>query len=136
MPRLVRFCALVAPALLLLYSLLRVVDGLDGDRHNGPALDLGHIAFVCGIVLFAVLAVALRGHVRPADGRQRILVDAATVASVFGAGCFLWVILGDLFDGFHESAPLPEALEAAGPLLFQLGLLILLVRLVRLVRQE
>lgn len=130
MPRLVRFCALAAPALMLVYGLLRVVDGLDGDRHNGPAWDVGHVAFFAAIVLFAVLAVALRGLDRPAGTAPRVLVEAATVATLFGAGCFLWVITGDLSEGFRSAAPLPEALELAGPALFQIGLLILLVRLV------
>jgi hypothetical protein len=129
MPRLVRFCAFVAPALMLVYGLLRVVDGLDGDRHNGPAWDLGHIAFFVAIVLFAVLALALRALDRPA-GWRRVLVDAATVAVLLGAGCFLWVIAGDLSADFRSAAPLPEALELIGPLLFQVGLLTLLIRLV------
>ncbi|MFI7540818.1 hypothetical protein [Actinoplanes sp. NPDC049599] len=129
MPRLVRFCAFAAPALMLVYALLRVVDGLDGDRHNGPAWDLGHLAFFVAIALFAVLALALRALDRPATAR-RVLVDAATAAVLAGAACFLWVITGDLSAGFHEAAPLPAALELIGPLLFQAGLLILLVRLV------
>ena len=37
------------------------------------------------------------------------------------------MILGDLFAGFHDAAPLPDALEAIGPLSFQLGVLTLLV---------
>jgi len=130
MPRLVRICALAAPALMLVYGLLRVVDGLDGDRHNGPAWDLGHLAFFVAIVLFAVLAVALRGLDRPAAPASRVLVEAATVAVLFGAGCFLWVITGDLSEDFRSAAPLPEPLELIGPALFQVGLLVLLVRLV------
>jgi hypothetical protein len=130
MPRLVRICALAAPALMLVYGLLRVVDGLDGDRHNGPAWDLGHVAFFVAIVLFAVLAVALRGLDRPAAPASRFLVEAATVAVLFGAGCFLWVITGDLSEDFRSAAPLPDPLELIGPALFQIGLLILLVRLV------
>jgi hypothetical protein len=130
MPRLVRFCAFAAPALMLVYGLLRVVDGLDGDRHNGPAWDLGHLAFFVAIVLFAVLALALRAVDRPAVAWQRVLVDAATAAVLFGAGCFLWVITGDLSEGFQTAAPLPDALQPVGPALFQAGLLILLVRLV------
>jgi hypothetical protein len=130
MPRLVRFCAFAAPLLLLIYGLLRVIDGLDGDRHNGPAWDLGHVAFFCGIVLFAVLAVALRRLDRPAVRWQRVLVDVATALVLIGSACFLWVITGDLFEGFQSAAPLPDALELAGPLLFQVGLLTLLVRLV------
>jgi hypothetical protein len=115
---------------MVVYGLLRVVDGLDGDRHNGPAWDVGHVAFFAAIVLFAVLAVALRGLDRPAATASRVLVEAATVATLFGAGCFLWVITGDLSADFRSAAPLPDALELIGPALFQIGLLILLVRLV------
>jgi hypothetical protein len=114
---------------MLVYGLLRVVDGLDGDRHNGPAWDLGHVAFFLAIVLFAVLALALRALDRPA-GRSRWVVDGAAVAVLAGAVCFLWVIAGDLSEGFRSAAPLPDALELPGPLLFQAGLLVLLVRLV------
>jgi hypothetical protein len=114
---------------MLVYGLLRVIDGLDGDRHNGPAWDLGHLAFFVAIVLFAVLALALRALDRPA-GWWRVVVDAATVAVLAGAGCFLWVIAGDLSGDFHSAAPLPDVLEPVGPLLFQAGLLVLLVRLV------
>jgi hypothetical protein len=134
MPRLIKICALAAPALLLVYGLLRFVDGLDGDRGNGPAWDLGHIAFFLGIALFAVLAVAVRGFRPPAARWQRALLDGAVAAAVFGAGCFLWVITGDLSEGFKDAAPLPDLLEMAGPLLFQVGLLTLLGRLVVLRR--
>jgi hypothetical protein len=44
-------------------------------------------------------------------------------------GCFLWVIVGDLYADFREAAPLPDALEITGPLLFQIGALTLLVML-------
>ena len=130
MPGLVRFCAFTAPALMLVYGLLRVVDGLDGQRHDGPAWDLGHLAFFVAIVLFAVLALALRVLDRPAAVAPRVLVDAATVAVLVGSGCFLWVITGDLNEGFQSAAPLPDVLQLLGPLLFQAGLLTLLIRLV------
>jgi hypothetical protein len=130
MPGIVRSCALAAPALVLVYALSRVVDGVDGDRHNGPAWDLGHLAFFVAVALFAVLAVALRALDRPAATPARILVDVATIGVLAGAGCFLWVIAGDLSEDFHSAAPLPAALQLIGPLLFQAGLLVLLVRLV------
>jgi hypothetical protein len=114
-----RFCAAAAPAFLLLYGVLRFVDGLDGDRGDGLAWDAGHVSFFIGIVLFAVLAVSLR---LPGP-----LATAATAAAIFGAGCFLWVIAGDLSGSFHDTAPLPGLLRIIGPLLFQLGLLTLLV---------
>jgi hypothetical protein len=74
-------------------------------------------------VLFGFLAVGLRAWER----RPRVLIDVATVAALFGIGCFLWVITGDLFDGWPS---LPDALEIVGPLLYQIGTLVVLVRLV------
>ncbi len=121
-----RFCALAAPALMLCYGLFRMADGRDGDRGNGIAWDVGHVAFFAARVLFAVLFVRL-GRELP---RPRALMGAAAVAVLAGAGCFLWVIAGDLSDGFREAAPLPAALELAGPVLFQLGALAILIRFV------
>jgi hypothetical protein len=128
-PPLVRFSALVAPTLLLLYGLLRLIDGLDGD--HGPALawNLGHTLFFIAFVLFGVLIVGLRRLVPATMGRTRTIATLATVAGLFGVVCFLWVILGDLFAGFRAAAPLPDAVEMIGPLLFQLGVLTLLIML-------
>ncbi|MFF5083784.1 hypothetical protein ACFY36_42610 [Actinoplanes sp. NPDC000266] len=120
-----RLMAVVAPLLMLCYGLLRWVDGWDGDRGNGPAWDVGHVAFFAAMVLFAVLAVRMRGLI---TGRRAVTVAAslAAAAAVFGVGCFLWVITGDLFDGFRERAPLPDVLETTGPALFGLGIVVLM----------
>lgn len=118
-----KFAAIAAPALMLFYGLSRMADGFDGVRHNGIAWDVGHIAFFIAFVLFGFLAVGLRGWER----RPRVLIDVATAAALFGIGCFLWVITGDLFDGWPS---LPDALEVVGPLLYQAGTLVVLVRLV------
>jgi hypothetical protein len=126
-----RFCAVAAPVLMLVYGILRWIDGLDGRRKGGPAWDLGHVAFFVAIVLFGVLAVQLGRIIRrESSGRRRAAAGAAMVAALFGVACFLWVILGDLFAGFRAAAPLPAPLEFAGPALFQIGLLTLLVLLV------
>jgi hypothetical protein len=118
-----KIAAVAAPALMLFYGLCRLVDGLDGDRHNGIAWDIGHVAFFIAFVLFGFLAVGLRAWQR----RPRVLIDVATAATLFGIGCFLWVIIGDLFDGWPS---LPGALEVVGPLLYQAGSLVVLIRLV------
>jgi hypothetical protein len=60
----------------------------------------------------------------------RTVASLATVSALFGVGCFLWVILGDLFPAFRDAAPLPDALEVVGPLTFQVGILTLLIVLV------
>jgi len=118
-----KFAAIAAPALMLFYGLCRWADGRDGDRGNGIAWDIGHVAFFIAFVLFAILAVRLRDWER----RPRVLIDLATAAALFGAACFLWVVTGDLFDSWPS---LPSALEVVGPLLYQLGTLVVLVRLV------
>lgn len=123
----VRLSAVAAPALLLLYGVLRLIDGLDGRRGRGYLWNLGHIAFFLSFVLLAALMVGLRGLVVTAAPRQRELATAAMVAALLGAACFLWVILGDLFSSV---AGLPDALRLIGPLLLQVGALTLLTQLV------
>ncbi|BAL88651.1 hypothetical protein AMIS_34310 [Actinoplanes missouriensis 431] len=123
----VRRTAVAAPALMFGYGVLRFLDGRDGDRGNGIAWDAGHVAFFAAMVLFGVLAVALR-PIAPAWARRTGTVAAAL--ALFGAGCFLWVIAGDLSPAFREAAPLPDVLETGGSALFPLGMLMLLGLLV------
>ncbi|MFD5871057.1 hypothetical protein [Streptomyces sp. NPDC060322] len=122
--------AFLAPLPLAAYGLLRLVDGLDGDHGPGLAWNLGHTLFFVGFVLFGVVTFGLRALVPGTTPRGRIAANAATAVSLFGIACFLWVILGDLFADMAAAAPLPEPLEMAGPLAFQLGWLTLLVMLV------
>jgi hypothetical protein len=122
-PPLVRFCALVAPACMLVYGVLRWLDGLDG--HHGPGVfwNVGHTFFFVAFVLLATLMVGIR----PLVPRAHATAGVATVAAVAGAACFLWVTLGDLFSSFPA---LPDALQLIGPLLFEVGALTLLIQLV------
>ncbi|MER7442280.1 hypothetical protein [Micromonospora avicenniae] len=123
-----RLAAVTAPLLLLLYGVCRLADGLDGDRGSGWAWNTGHTSFLISIVVFAVLAVELRRMLLAGTRHLRTLTDTAVGATLVGAASFLWVILGDLFTGFADVAPLPDPMYIAGPLLFQLGLLTLLVQ--------
>jgi hypothetical protein len=116
-----RSTTIAAPALMLGYGVLRWIDGLDGSRHNGPAWTIGHTMFFVAMVLYAVQAYGLA---RLARDRAAIAVPAL-VASVVGAACFLWVIVGDLFSGFDH--PLPSWLENIGPAFFVIGMVTLLV---------
>lgn len=121
-----RLPVLMGPLLLVLYGVLRLVDGRDGVHGPGLAWNLGHTAFFFGFVLFGVVTLRLQRLVSDAVPRARGIVRALGAASLFGVVCFLWVILGDLFAGLDAAAPLPEPLQLIGPLAFELGWLTLL----------
>lgn len=129
--RSLRIAAIAAPALLFLYGVLRLIDGLDGSHGRGLAWDVGHLLFLGSFAFFGVLLVALRRSVGPRRRAGRLVADLALAPGLFGAGCFAWVIVGDLLPSFDDAVPLPEVLRMAGPLAFQLGLITLLVLLVR-----
>jgi hypothetical protein len=126
-PPFVRFSALAGPILLLLYGLLRLVDGMDGAHGPGLAWSLGHTLFLIAFVLLGVVVAGLRQLVPATTTRLRIVANSATVAGLVGVACFLWVILGDLFPDFDDALPVPDAVQIVGPMLFQLGTLALLV---------
>jgi hypothetical protein len=123
----IRIAAIGAPVLLLLYGLLRLVGGAGG---HGPAWNLGHALFFIAFILLGGLTVGLRLLVPVTTRPARVAADLALAAGLFGAACFLWGILGDLFPRVHDAAPVPGPLQVAGPLLFQVGVLVLLAMLV------
>lgn len=127
--RTTRLLSVVIPFLLLWYGVLRLIDGMDGDHGPGVAWNLGHTFFLAAFVLLGAFVVELRRLVPAATTGMRTAAGAATVAAMIGAGCFVWVILGDLFPGLADSAPLPGPLAFAGPIAFQLGMLTLLIML-------
>jgi hypothetical protein len=123
-----RFCAVAAPLLMLLYGVLRWFDGLDGHRDKTGALwRTGHVAFFAAILLLAVLAIGLARTVHSGSAARRAIAAVSVLAVLFGAACFEWTTVGDLFARLRESAPLPGPLETAGPALFEVGLLVLLI---------
>jgi hypothetical protein len=126
MPLSVRLPAFAAPVLLFAYGVLRLLDGMDGHHGPGAAWNAGHTCFFVAMLLLGILAVGMRRVLRSAAPGQRVLSDVATVAALLGTAAFLWVITGDLFEEFPS---LPGPMPGIGPLLFQLGLLTLLVQL-------
>lgn len=126
---LLKVAAVTAPLCLFVYGIFRLVDGMDGDHGPGLAWDLGHMFFLLAFVLLGVLIVNMRRIASGASRARRVVANAATVVGLAGVTAFLWVILGDLFSELKEHAPLPDLLYEAGPLLFQLGLITLLIQL-------
>ncbi|MFG2058613.1 hypothetical protein ACGFI9_31770 [Micromonospora sp. NPDC048930] len=121
--------ALTAALLLFGYGILRLIDRLDGHSDKGAwAWNTGHTLFLLGIVGFGAMIVGLRRVLRTRSPRLRVVDDVAAVAGLIGAVAFVWVILGDLFPRFADAVPPPDAVLLGGPALFELGLLVLLVR--------
>jgi hypothetical protein len=125
-PRLVRLAALGAPTLLFLYGVLLLIAG----HGRGLAWNLGHTLFFVAFLLLGVLTLGLRQLVAATRVWKRIVANVAAVAGLVGVACFLWGILGDLFPGIHDAAPVPQPLQVICPLLFQLGILTLLIMVV------
>ena len=119
------FLAIAGPTLLMTYGVLRLVDGRDGSHGPGLAWDFGHTAFLLAVLALAGLAWSLRGLAGPSR-----LTTTAAWATTLGAAAFEWVILGDLFERFDEIT-VPDLVFLLGPVLFQGGLLCLLLVLAR-----
>ncbi|MCI4064477.1 hypothetical protein MRQ36_18475 [Micromonospora sp. R77] len=124
-----RPAAVTASLLLLGYGILRLIDSWDGARDKqGWAWLTGHSLFLLGVVLFGAVILGLRGLLLAASPRQRALTEAATVTGLVGAAAFVRVILGDIFAGFADAVPPSDVVLVGGPALFEVGLLVLLVR--------
>jgi hypothetical protein len=124
-----RISAALAPAFLFLYGILRWIDGFDGHRGGGVAWNLGHTFFLISVVLLGLLALGLRHRIVVAAPGQRRLAAIATTVALAGTACFLWVILGDLFPAVRAEAHAPGPVQLLGPVLFQAGVLCLLIQL-------
>ncbi|MGW5667101.1 hypothetical protein [Micromonospora sp. NPDC003776] len=123
--------AVTAALLLFGYGALRMLDRLDGHISKGAwGWNLGHTLFLLGVVAFGALIVGLHGVLRTRSTRLWVVDDVAAVAGLVGAAAFIWVILGDLFPRFAYAVPPPDVVLMGGPALFELGLLVLLVRAV------
>ena len=76
------------------------------------------------IVALAAAAIGCNPPPRVADPAEA-KADAPTAG---GAAAFVWVILGDLFASFADAVRTPGLVLFGGPLLFEVGLLVLLYR--------
>jgi hypothetical protein len=141
-----RLTYVAAPACIIGYGVLRLIDGLDGTHGPGPWWSAGHLLFLAGMLLYAVVLVQLRGELT----RRRPLGTVAVALGFVGVLAFVRVILVDLivgfqsanraemdvrydrYDGFPGGLPswFTGVLGSVGPLLFLAGLLTLAILLV------
>jgi hypothetical protein len=122
-----RLAALTAPLLLLGYGIFRYIDGRDGDRGPGVAWNIGHTLFLAAFVCFAVVLIGMRRAVRSSSVRRATATTTMTVLGLVGVLAFVRVILDDLFPDTGDVLPLPGPLHDAGPLLFLMGMVGLMI---------
>jgi hypothetical protein len=130
-----------APLCLFVYGVCYLLDGRQGFHGPGLFWTLGHVFFVLAFLSFAGLAWRLKNPAGP-DMRGRLALAAAIIA-LAGIAVFVRVGLIDLATGLLASdhaamAPISARLNAwpdarllpvfqLGPILFQAGLMALLV---------
>ncbi|MFI7424467.1 hypothetical protein [Nonomuraea sp. NPDC049684] len=134
-----RAAFVAAPLLVLSYGVIRIVDGLDGSRGPGLAWTAGHLAFLAALALFVVIFREMWRML----GRNPIATTSLVVGLV-GIACAAAQFLIDIVVGFmaadHDAmSPLFDqvqavpgvslAVYAAGPVLFYLAQLALVVQL-------
>jgi len=143
---LTRISFLAAPALILVYGVVRLIGGLYGSR-GGPGLvwTAGHAMFLAGLVLFGAVLLGLRGLVPGTTRARRLAADVTIVVACVGLIAFVRVAVIDLVVGLRAADPtamsrllgqfqdfpgvLPAAFYQVGPLLFEVGLFLLLTQL-------
>jgi hypothetical protein len=111
--------ALAAPALLALYGLCRIIDGLDGGHGPGLSWTIGQLAFLASILGFGVLAVQLA---RTAPRRLAPITGAELTAMLAGVVLFVWVILTDLVPSLDQVWEPSDVLMRGAPAALSLGL--------------
>ncbi|MET9311016.1 hypothetical protein ABZX12_04270 [Kribbella sp. NPDC003505] len=137
-----------APVLFIAYGIVRWMDGVDGEYGPGLAWTVGHLLFLTGFLLFAVVLIAMHQMV----SRPRVIASIALLVALVGVLAFIRVIVIDLLVGFRASdhdtmsevgdtydrwpgdLSVYDSLYSVGPIFFLVGLLTLTIFLVRLHR--
>jgi len=140
----------MAPIFLVLYGVAHMIDGLDGNYGPGIAWTLGHIMFLSGMLTFALVLVGLHRRIGQDTAKHKLIAGLALVCGLIGLSVFVRVIIIDIITGLRagdhaDMASISARLNAypsagleryynVGPLLFQLGMLTLMIQMVVLHR--
>jgi hypothetical protein len=130
---------IAAPVLTLAYGVIRILDGLDGERGPGLAWTTGHLAFIAAMVMFLLVF----GHLRRLAGRDVLSTVTAVVAALgalalitqFGVDIVAGLLADDragMIEIFRSVRSYPLVSLIAydlGPYLFYVGQLVLVVQL-------
>ena len=136
---------MAAPAFLFLYGIANFMDGLDGTYGPGIFWTLGHIMFLLALITFSVILVMLRQRLRNVSAEWKFIAMLAMIVGLIGLAVFVRVAIIDIITGLSATdhstmGAISDRLNAyplaslepfydLGPLLFQLGLLELMVQL-------
>ncbi|MGW5156051.1 hypothetical protein ACWEPN_11290 [Nonomuraea wenchangensis] len=93
-----RTAFIAAPLLVLAYGVIRILDGLDGERGPGLAWTTGHLAFIAALLLFVPIYWRLR---RMAGGGA--LATATATAGTIGVAALVGQFGIDLVVGFMSA---------------------------------
>ncbi|WP_157248501.1 hypothetical protein [Nonomuraea typhae] len=135
-----RTLCVAAPALLLAYGLIRLIDGLDGVHGPGWAWTAGHLAFLGSSVLFGVLFWHLVRLAVPYGGARRAVAGLGVALGWFGALATTVMAVVDLVAGFAgdrermgEVIDLVQSVPGVLPAVYQVGPSLLYVGMIVMV---
>ncbi|GAA2617733.1 hypothetical protein SMC26_05715 [Actinomadura fulvescens] len=136
----------LAPALMLVYGVVRLIDGRDGQYGPGAAWTIGHLFFLGALILYGPVVVGLRRRVPSGGTARKLTADIAAGVALVGLAAFIRVAIVDIVVGLRAAdfaekrrlsdeysdvpAVLPQAFYEIGPMFFMLGLVALPVLLV------
>lgn len=130
---------IAAPVLMFGYGIIRILDGLDGERGPGPAWTIGHLVFVAAMVMFLLVFRHLH-RLAGGDTLSTVTLVVAAVGAVALIGQFgVDIVSGLLADTHAQMAansrtvhgnPLVAlAIYDVGPYLFYAGQFVLVLQL-------
>jgi multisubunit Na+/H+ antiporter MnhB subunit len=130
---------IAAPVLMFGYGVIRILDGLDGERGPGPAWTVGHLVFIAAMGMFLLVF----RHLHRLAGRDTLSTVTLVVAAV-GAVALIGQFGVDIVSGLladdharmaeisrnvHDNPLVALAIYDVGPYLFYAGQFVLVLQL-------